>query len=627
MNPSSGGIVSLMLVLPALVHMGFSHCQAQEPTRFISSVGYRIGTPHAIERAPGVINLRRFGFDGSGSSANHTFTFGTGLLFPVHLIPRFSLGGTLHIAHSYGSFLSNPYNEYSSAITEETSEPVPTRNIFRIDAIESQLQLELVGEWRLPTGVSLSAGPWVGYRLASDITQTEEITEPSGAIFTDARNRERVIAAGRPINSFGWRFGGMGKVGYDFSFNFGIVLRPELTARFDMEALADKGLGRRAFDAGLSLALLLPLSPGRSSPRDSSLFNPPEYALRTSVDLYSGDERSADRKDTPLITTKRTVYHTYIPLVPTLRFSGDASSLPSGCAVLTRSQTAHFSIDTIRSDLPASLNANLPNIIGKRMQASPGDTLRLQGKPASAVREYLTDVWSIDPERIIVGTGEGDDVEMFSSSSDLLAPVVNRWVVEDYGTSPIRLKKDIVAEAGLREWHVTLFREGVMIHRFSGDAEETDPVSLNLSLDMFGRQTGKVSLGAELVATDRTGRTDTAYDSINLEIEKAKTGKEVHVVYLLYPRSGRGTDEWNDALLGFIPSIVESGTGLVIEPSEKNVAEGHLRTIVERLPAECEAKGIIPRDIRISGAGTPAESSDVPFIRIEARREIEEAKQ
>ena len=595
--------LSLYQILPSVIlFLCFpSFCRGQDSTVLTASLGYRLGIPHSIERSPGAVNLEQFSFDGSGSSINHIASFGLGIDFPDIIDPHIGLACRLGITFSNGSFTSNPYQEEVTAVNRQTGFPIFTQNSFVVDVTENQMQFDALAFLHLTDKVNLFLGPWIGYRFSSNIVQTEHILEPANAIFKEEESNERLIATGDAISSFQWRFGGVANVGYTYIIGPGLDLSPELTARFDIEALIDKGLGFRAFDLGLNLGIrftpFVNTTPQSTLPSNTAQLEPPSFRLSTSIDFYI-DDSTISNQDIIDVVQQQKNHQVYIPLIPTVQCNNDLSFPLSQYNQLSPSTVADFSTTSLPNATPSWVQANVLNILALRMQELPESTLQLQGNQADVVRNYLTTVWKLQKERVSIKSGKDNHVEILPSSPLLLAPFRSKWITEQSTTPTLQLRKDIVADAGLEEWKITIYLDDNIITSFSNkEGASNNDLELPL-LSMDGTEENETHLTAELQTRDYTGQLDVAYDTLTLHRVSRSEIQEVNEYYFLPTESTEGFDLSTEVLLEVIGRTTQTGATITIESP---TGTGTYRDVIaEHIITQLRKSGIEVNTIHIT---------------------------
>lgn len=498
-------ILGMSIVL--LVHSAWS----QERSFLTPQVGYELGAPQAIEREPGVVNPGTLGSEGFGTSINHTILFGIETSFPGALGGPFGLALQAGVVQSEGWFRSESYVTPFGSL-DVNGQLISSLNSFEVRATESQVRLGLMGlvTWK---GVVLSLGPWLGYRFSSNITQTERIDDPPGARFLDEPSSQRVLAAGDPVTSYAWRFGGLLRVGVDLPLTSLLSLSPFLATRFDAEALIDKGMGVRAFTIGGGLGFSIDLAPRRG---EEALPVAPPIIAR--VELYTTDPLTSRRRyDSLLIIEHHRDETRYIPvpaLLPgaTIAALADPTGVAGGSAdAPVPSAGSDITVDDLAALPLDEIVRRLPEAIGSRLRDDTALTLRLTGTFRSSLDSvraeeqgalllaYFRDRWGIDSARLVRSAavrGERDGV-LLASAPILFDPIISRRRIEEVDAPLLGVAKEIEGTAeGATGWEMALRMGSESIARFrDGDTGRAEGVAFSLTtLDDQGEITATLSV-------------------------------------------------------------------------------------------------------------------------------------
>ncbi len=187
------------------------------------------------------------------------------------------------------------------------------------------------------------------------------------------------------------------------------------------------------------------------------------------------------------------------PLLPYVFFQEGSSDLgQTKLRLLTSQETALFTTAGLRTDDVLGLYPQLLNIIAHRMRMMPKATLTLTGcnsdqgaeenntklsmARAQAIKDYLTSVWGIDAQRLVVksrnlpaipsnknltdGQEENRRVEM--TSKDLLKPMGISNFSYEASFDRVRMTPVVTADAGVRDWKVTVVQNNSTLREFSG---------------------------------------------------------------------------------------------------------------------------------------------------------------
>lgn len=618
---------SHIAILTALVFAGsVKSVSAQNDEALIPFIAYEIGTPHSIQREPGVINKDVFQTDGFGFSVNHTVLLGTELQFPHAFSERFGISLLGSIAQSDGYFRSDTYAGSTPAVHASSGLRLNTENEFTVHAIETQGRIALLGSWTPFRNGLVAIGPWLGYRFSSSVTQTEKILAPDAAVFAEGSGRERTVAAGTGITSFNWRFGLAGRIGYRIPLSEVFALSPFLAGQFDYESLVDKGLGFRAFSGGGGIGFSIDLFSPDSRPDDLAFREDPaplpEFALTADIDLYSAATDTPNPKALT-VTTERIRHTRFVPLlsfipIDTLRPS--AARIPSPEAASTFEEK-----NLIDQDFSAVQRVRL-FITGQRLQAHPATTLSLipittdeedteERAFADILRQSILDCWGIEPDRVRIGeteTGTASGVRLSSSAATVLGPLVQAWQEERFVPPQVRMRKNIVADAGVKHWEVTLSRGETVISRMTEENERGELALLPLD------DTAQVlPLRAVLTVIDYTDDTVLAEDDLSFDLSSGTVvEEEIYSWILLDPYDDPASARTNSAFLQLITETFYNGDRILMEalggaPSEESLWSKE-EVALEILRALNE-KGVAPEETIVREGSPKAAHPDSPY--------------
>ena len=602
----------------ALLYFGAGNLlqlSAQDQAELIPFIGYEVGTPHSIQREPGIINQAQFPTEGFGFSVNHTVLFGMELLFPQAFNNRFGISLSGSLAQADGRFIADAYSSTTSAINSVTGLRVETQNSFTVRATETQARVALLGSWRPWSRGTMMFGPWLGYRFSSNVTQTEEILSPDNAVFVEETERKRTVSAGESITSFNWRFGGLWKGSYNFSISDLFRISPFVTLQFDYESLVDKSLGLRAFSVGSGIGFSIDLFSQDTTTvitTNASSTTLPEFALSAEVDLYNAAP-DVINSESLTVATELTRHTRYVPLLPFIRAGRDASD---SLQWLTGKEAAEFSENDLAGKNFVEVQRHRLNLIAQRMHLNPKEELTLiptyrAGSTAAAtqlatehaeeVRRYLVDVWGIESDRVHTeNTAEGlSTMVRFSSTSfALLGPLVQTWQEEHYLLPQIGLRKDITAQAGLKDWEIVLRQGDTVISRIRNDEEQRELVILP-----FNDSLSTMSLEATLTAIDYLGDSVTATDHMLLSHSSTvATERHLSSWILLDSTGGISFNAINNAFIKMIATRIENRTTVEVEAHLPDTAKSGFtkETVVQSLLGALVQRGVSPEGISLT---------------------------
>lgn len=519
----SCGMLVLLIIFPCIA-------LAQGTFQIGVSGGYDFGIPLTIQRQEETI--RRYNFDGRGTSESHTYGLGLHMGAPRVMGP---VGIALRLRHMWaaGRYLSNVF----------TGDPIFNPATSLIETAQYQLELtsnvsliesDFMADWSLGNSWNVGGGLWYRRRIESDITKIlrrrDEVTQ---GVFQETEvEREQ----GSHLGSNPDRYGIMGMGGMRIPLASWFMLQPELSVRLDVPALSD-GVGLQALSVGLGGALLFGLDVGE---RDVIAVAPPvpdavPPRLVASVDLYSVDEQGVPSQVSatrPLSVLTRQ----QVPFPAALYFDEGSTALPERYVRLTPAEAGQFSGDALARLAPREIYFQGLNILGQRLRRHRAAKVTLvafrEGNEATAilsaraesVRSYLHDVWGIDRRRIttriapVPGTiGAEARSIVIEASREIKAPVTTEWRARSYSPLAIDLRPEIEAESGVREWSVAVRQGERVITQYSSSSQE-DPTGTDLALHIpeDRSDTDLPPLVAELTVEDSAGGRVVVLDSLPL---------------------------------------------------------------------------------------------------------------
>jgi outer membrane protein OmpA-like peptidoglycan-associated protein len=198
-----------------------------------------------------------------------------------------------------------------------------------------------------------------------------------------------------------------------------------------------------------------------------------------------------------------------------------------------QAETAQFSETALTGAMEKY--THILDIIGQRMNKYPDAAIQLVGcnsntgeeaarkdlsrSRAESVKAYLRYVWGIAPERMTVearnlpevpstnripeGQAENQRVEIRSDEALLLDTVKSQYVEKVSSVPSIRVVPKITAEAGIRNWKITLTCGDQVLGEFSGEAEPATDYVLPLEKKSLDMMAAAGSVEASLQISDK----------------------------------------------------------------------------------------------------------------------------
>lgn len=480
-----------------------------------------------------------------------------------------------------------PFNTYTGYITVEHLIKAKLLNI----GIEPSLYFTFFGNLRSYLGFKL------GYFLTNLYDQREKIISPGNVVFTDDRIiRNDVYNQQIPeINKF-QVFGLLG-IAIDLPLGNNLKISPEIRYYLPFTKLTtvDWRVAVLNFGASLRIPVFSPHPETRFDTiyvRDTTKVYD-ESILYPEVNLldYSITESSAKKGNIITITTKYSeLYQQKIPkldppvlalnifgmkrnkeiipepimeieeiettedfpLLPYVYFSrGSADIKTTSMSLISEDKIDEFNENNMKWDV-IEIYKNLLNIIGKRLSIYENSKIKITGcnnntdeeennlalsqSRAKTLKDYLVNVWKINPERILIekinlpevptnnllddGKTENQRAEIFAEDDRILQPVRLNKIIKKSNPPIIGFVPSINTKIGLKGWDLVVEQERSRLTDFTGsaapdtilwDVENNNIPSLEIPVnisfaaeDIFGQ---KNSIEKQLEIRQKTIRT------------------------------------------------------------------------------------------------------------------------
>jgi|GEM_PF-2873875 len=549
-RPAAMIAAMLLLLVPAIAPAQGWHAVTGE-------VGYEYGLrPPEEEIADTSAGLYESSLTSKVSDYNHTYRLGFGLLLPEFLGPAIELEvrgsaaySTIALTGEAGRFsVVDPYlNTVDAAVG------------YQLIATGVTLGLDLLGRWRLPAGINLESGFWLGYRVQSTLSRYSYIIDPPTAVFSPEMTRQRNVEAGSGFHSFPLSAGMT--IGYvqDFPVNDLVTFRSAIRLRTDFSRLA-QGVSWRSVALGGGIGFVFngnpspvytdapSVDPSRSLQTDEAQ----RQKFRAAIDLYSLDD-AGERLPVLPVRQAATTHVLHVPFVPVIYFDAGSERIPD--RYMLSSPASGFSIDSLAGADPLQLHHSMLNVLGLRLRNMPEQKVRLMGgvapgEPrnlgrlrAERVREYLRDVWGVDGSRMTVEAGEtaGPRVQALGGSRELSAPVAIEWKNLELDAPEIGVSPSVEGAGSVRSWDLVI-RHGnreVLNHSSEGGGNEA-AIDMGLILRNLDRSVPG-ELVAELSAIDSTGEFAIAHDRLPIVLKGgvSPAGERRRTTFVLFaPAAG-----------------------------------------------------------------------------------------
>ncbi|MBK9246586.1 MAG: OmpA family protein [Ignavibacteria bacterium] len=350
---------------------------------------------------------------------------------------------------------------------------------------------------KLPLGVDVALHGMMS--LSPTYDQHESLITPSGAVFSDTKSTERNPATGDIKNATGMLMAVEFGLHYDIELSSNWMISPEISYVLPFQSPIDFSAAGQpnstwamnAMRAGLSLTYAM-------SSKESAISVPSQSKSHRLFANVLAKQLNPDNSEIDIakIKVEETLSKQVYPLLPYLFFDEGESTLPVRYKNLRKNQTAQFTpekqflFSNVTTEDISTVNLevyyHLLNVVGSRLKAYPSASITLIGcnrntgaeagnttlskNRAEAVKEYLTQTWGIEPNRIAVksqnlpalasgtsvdaedGHAENSRVEIESSIPEIIDPVVVRDTLRESNPPTIRYRMTVDSDTRLNDW-------------------------------------------------------------------------------------------------------------------------------------------------------------------------------
>jgi len=656
---------------------GLIACPALGQERGRMLLGPAVGVGPAIDRsALTIYGSPECGFFSDGTST--TSSLGLSLLLPSFISNRFSLqigGGAFYASRRLEGQPVDGVPIYDSVAMQR----IELERAYYLDARTVGAYIDLLARYEPFDRFSIGLGPTLGWQIATEYTQTDNILGPGDNTFPDGQSSHPMYEGIERFTPNPLILGSTLRLSYALPFAGRALLVPELTVHADLTSLV-RDAAWRSYSVGGNITLLFDVTPApppapppfMATPlepqRIDSSALPRMPALAARIAMFGVDE---ENRPLPVTTVhvSELLHQQHAPLVPALFFDEGSSQIPERYTRLSRVQADTFLIADLAGLNVFEIQHQLLDVVGYRLRANPAARITLVGtgskdEPAElrrgrAVRvgAYLQEVWGIASSRISLSEGQGamqrssevtEDgrgdnrrVEISSNDENLLGPVITERMIRTFDPPLIRLKPWYQAEAGVKGWTLAITQRGNLVARYSSDdAGKADP-NMMWRLDYTAIDSALAPLVAELMVEDSAGGRVTARSELPMTLARRlkvvdgrvdQNGERQQIAYSLlafdYNLAGLGRQA--ELTIDEVAEVVAEGASISITGYTDRIGEEQHNIDLSRQRAEAaeaalrarlQRKGVRNVHFTVTGGGveTARFANDLPEGRVLSR--------
>ncbi|MBK6759176.1 MAG: OmpA family protein [Ignavibacteria bacterium] len=389
-------------------------------------------------------------------------------------------------------------------------EAVPGTIRHTMETSLPSLRLDLLVGLNVSSRFKLMLGPTLAYMLRGEVTQKEELIEPTVGTFENG-GRERLVATADipelaslvPMITLGASF----DIPLDEKEQW--TLSPEVLFSYGLSDITSAvPWSVSPLRAGVTLLYaFVDDSVGRGAATVPG-------SIRASVNAVGLE---ADGREVPsvVIRIEEFLGSSCKPLLPYVFFDAGSSEIPARYTQRIPATIGTFTENGLHQMSMLDTYYQLLDILGSRMREYPQSTITLTGcisedtneevdgplaqDRATAVRNYLVNTWSIDASRIVLakrglpavasnvretdGVEENRRVEIEASDPRILDPVWTTDTVRTVTPPALRFQPTAVAERGMASWTIMASQGGKQIKQLDGNGQPPTVVDWNLQDD------------------------------------------------------------------------------------------------------------------------------------------------
>lgn len=280
------------------------------------------------------------------------------------------------------------------------------------------------------------------------------------------------------------------------------------------------------------------------------------------------DENNQPLSTQKLVVTNAVSLNLYA-LLNYIFFDSASAVIPQRYHRLTPEDTRTFTLDQLNGAGTFAIYRDLLNIVGYKLRNNPTEKIVLTGcnsdegaersnrdlsrARASAVRDYLTSIWSIDPSRIelqsrnmpdnpssnnvVDGNEENRRVEITGPDNRILDPIFFTDTLRSVNAKSLAITTNVQSDTAIRTWTLDIYQGTRLLEKLSGKGAIPTPIRWNISTKSDKLPNTKDPIRFDLEVVDEAGQRQTLQP----------TGYQVDQVY----RADKKTEKFNMIIFGF----------------------------------------------------------------------------
>lgn len=531
--------------------------------------------------------------------------------------PAIDLLAHLRFSQSFRGEMRLGFDYHPSTLTAQVATTIAPSGVEEQAIIDHQLttmrayfSVSPLLSFDVSRRLSVLGGIRAGFLAASSFSQKEVLVSPSDVTYEDGSRTRFVIDSNAVPDAATTRLAAVAGLRYDIPVTTDERwhIMPEIVAVYGLGSLqSSQQWNQSSIRLGVGVVwqnYKLPEPPPPPDPvvpvivenrdsieaarrdsiaaakRDSLLAAQKEEEARKAkqkktyaFSIAEASSQLLDANNQPLATQKLVVTNAVslnlYALLNYIFFDSASAVIPDRYHRLTSDDTRSFKLDQLNGAGTFAIYRDLLNIVGYKLRNSPSEKIVITGcnsdegaersnrdlsrARASAVRDYLVSIWSIDPARIdlqarnkpenpssdnvVDGNQENRRVEITGPENRILDPIFFTDTLRSVNAKSLVISADIKADTAIRNWTLDIYQGTRLLEKLSGKGAVPAPIRWNISAKSDKLPNTKDPIRFDLEVVDEAGQRQTLQP----------TGYQVEQVY----RSDKKTEKFNMIIFGF----------------------------------------------------------------------------
>jgi outer membrane protein OmpA-like peptidoglycan-associated protein len=523
---------------------------------------------------------------------------------------------------------------------------------YNLNSNVSKIDFDALLSYRIAENVFLNGGPSFGLLLSSDYKQWEQIEQPSDRGVFPGEGRVRNQYEGEIQNLSSLIFGLTVGIDYQLPLNKknSLFIVPGLyySHKFN-NIVSDLAWNISELKAGVAVKYRTPPAPPPPPPPPANPImpdslplpiNPP--ALKVFVDAVSVDSNGRINKE-PKVQIEDFVSINMRPLLNYVFFDDSSSTIPRRYNQLAKNEAMTFDTDNLKGKNAIETYYDVMNIVGNRMKENLSakitlvgcnsnigpelDNKSLSNDRAMSVKNYLTNVWGIEPNRIDVqarnlpieasksdtlpGQEENRRVEILSSDESIIKPVMTTDTLRVLSDTDIKFLADVDSEVGINEWVFEAKQDNNILFQKIGTGQPDAELLWDLRNDKKNMPRSASPIEYKLSVMDSVGQRGFAEKSlpinkltVNTKRENRTDDKEFEYYSLILFSYGKSSlEQEHREVVDFVKNRITDKAKVYVYGYSDSMGEEDINKKISERRAKSVANRLRLRDAEVKGLG------------------------